>query len=740
MPEWFFPPLFSYDFDAADSPFLLLYPQRLPSEPHMDGGLFVDIYTLHGIWLPCPPGPAMPPSEKWLQLDYLLQKELSRWESGRYVQDPNAEERLRIQKWVPVPGPPSTATVSPTPPNLQVAEALLEWERLLSAIESKLPSSAPSERQREEPLRLEAMEGLYLSKFAKDFLGLSPRPKGWTFVAPGIRTVSEAGLREIYSVEAEDSFRRTVTAWEKGEDWVTLLLPSVKTVPVDVSHVSDRDISSFNDPYGFGMATVGRRAGLYTASADERDGDLVQLLTGGYDPVSGPPTAGTPDSTDIGGPGLGPDDNEPSNKRRKTARGSRGVANLTPEQLERKRANDREAQRAIRERQRLRTEQYEQEIAELKSKQPYQELQGVLRQKEAVEAELAEVKRCLAAIMAMIQPIVGGRGEQPSPSAISTPTTNDAQSRVYTNERPFTSVWSLDGGQPSQPPPEMEMLQQQRYDLAHGLDLGSDRLGLEFLVDPSLKIARIQGGLSGAQDSPQYRHVPMKHDWTAATSMIPGMPVPKLPPPARSTPSSSTSSPNATSAPPKAARDHRPALPLRLLLLNPTASLYSHPLSKVFTDILARFPDLHTLPERVAVLYMMFLFMRWQVSPTEENYLRLPSWFRPVRGQVDRPHPAWYDHIPFPRMREELVKRYEEPGAFPFENFFIPFTTTLSVNWPYEDAYVLLASPTGEELMINPVFEQHLGVEANWTLGEAFERAFPALVGTYNLRRERREG
>ena len=34
----------------------------------------------------------------------------------------------------------------------------------------------------------------------------------------------------------------------------------------------------------------------------------------------------------------------------------------------------------------------------------------MIRQKEAVEAELADVKRCLAAIMAMVQPIVGGGG------------------------------------------------------------------------------------------------------------------------------------------------------------------------------------------------------------------------------------------------------------------------------------------------------------------------------------------
>jgi hypothetical protein len=47
------------------------------------------------------------------------------------------------------------------------------------------------------------------------------------------------------------------------------------------------------------------------------------------DDGSAPPTAGTPSSTD----------GAASAKKRKTARGSRGVANLTPEQLDRKRAN-----------------------------------------------------------------------------------------------------------------------------------------------------------------------------------------------------------------------------------------------------------------------------------------------------------------------------------------------------------------------------------------------------------------
>ncbi|KAK4156681.1 AP-1-like transcription factor [Chaetomidium leptoderma] len=531
----------------------------------------------------------------------------------------------------------------------------------------------------------------------------------------------------------------------------------------------------------------------------------------GEDTVGGgPPSVGTPSSADGGAAFF---------KKRKTGRGSRGVANLTPEQLERKRANDREAQRAIRERQRCRTEQYEREIADLKSTQPYQELQRALREKEAVEAELAEVKRCLTSITAMIQPIIGASagglrddavpvdqpqpyrspGQRHGPPAThpltaptshhpgSTPTSATSPASVGTAHSQQQWQNSLSPVAPPanpdrhRPPasPEMSLLHQQRYGPIYGLELGPDRLGLDFLVDPNVKIAKIQTGVNGARDTPQYHHVPMKHDWTAAISMITG--TQGGPAQTQSVTSSgrlpistaATAATPTTTAPTgplpiyaRVPRNCPPTCPLDSLLLdflserrqraaegvsqteilgprypsvssllNPATSVYSHPLSKVFTDILARFPDLATLPERVAVLYVMFLHMRWQVAPTRENYERLPSWFRPVRQQTDREHPAWYDHLPFPQMRERLAAAYREPGAFPFDNFFIPFTSTLSVNWPYDDAYVLLASPAGDELMINPVFEQHVGVLANWTLGDAFERAFPALGGCFNLKR-----
>lgn len=100
----------------------------------------------------------------------------------------------------------------------------------------------------------------------------------------------------------------------------------------------------------------------------------------------------------------------PSRKRRSSTTGSRGVANLTPAQLAKKRANDREAQRAIRERTKGQIETLERKIQELTSQQPYQDLQDVIRQKETVEAENEDIKRRLSSVVSIIQPLLGLHG------------------------------------------------------------------------------------------------------------------------------------------------------------------------------------------------------------------------------------------------------------------------------------------------------------------------------------------
>lgn len=123
----------------------------------------------------------------------------------------------------------------------------------------------------------------------------------------------------------------------------------------------------------------------------------------------GPSASNSPvpnDSQEVNGNGTG------SNKRKRVGGNSaRGVANLTPQQLERKRANDREAQRAIRERTKQQIDRLNDKIRELESAQPYRDLQAVITQKEAVEAENVEIKRQLAQFINIFRSYIpGGQG------------------------------------------------------------------------------------------------------------------------------------------------------------------------------------------------------------------------------------------------------------------------------------------------------------------------------------------
>jgi Domain of unknown function (DUF3425) len=353
------------------------------------------------------------------------------------------------------------------------------------------------------------------------------------------------------------------------------------------------------------------------------------------------------------------------------------------------------------------------------------------------------------------QPYIQNRPESSPNGNVSTPRSisspNTANGWHYTGTPMVAEIRSST---------QSRALHQQRYDLAHGLTMGPERLGLDFLLDGNQRINRVSNCMNGAPISSGYHHPQMRHEngllmhdhRGSGGNLSPQMDYLM----------SSTGHELAAHAAP--IRNSAPTCPLDNILLDflherqqqaangvetpklvgpayPSVSsllnpaVESHPLSKVFTDILGTFPDLSTLPEKVAVLYIMFLIMRWQISPTQENYDRLPDWVTPRPSQLLTPHPAWIDHLPWPRMRDKLVRDYN-PDEYLFDNFFIPFTTTLSLNWTYEPTDTLLTSVDNEELMINPVFERHLRRLENWSLGPAFAHAFPGLADTYRLKTE----
>lgn len=290
------------------------------------------------------------------------------------------------------------------------------------------------------------------------------------------------------------------------------------------------------------------------------------------------------------------------------------------------------------------------------------------------------------------------------------------------------------------------VLDSQRHHVAHGLDFSvEERLGFNFLLDPSQNVPKVGRLRRSSSENIRATH-------------------PTTPSPLYLQPLSFPTSNRATGAFATPIKNTGPVCPLDSILLdflhnrqreaaqgiprqklvgppypsvssllNPEKGAYSHPVSKVFTDILRTFPDISSLPEQVAVLYTMFLLMRWQIFPTQENYDRLPEWLTPRPTQLLEAHPAWMDYIPWPRMRDRVSTTHQD---YPFENWFIPFTRGLSVNWPYEATDCLLSTGDSDELLINPVFERHMRNLDNWSLGPLFAETYPNLVDTTRIRPE----
>ncbi|CEO59416.1 hypothetical protein PMG11_04092 [Penicillium brasilianum] len=464
-------------------------------------------------------------------------------------------------------------------------------------------------------------------------------------------------------------------------------------------------------------------------------------------------------------------------KRKLNSTSSRGVANLTPDQLAKKRANDRQAQRAIRERTKSHIETLEQQVRDLASQKPVLDLQAALQHNERIRSENRELRQHLKSVMDIIQPLLARPEASDLPPVLTQPRSIPPVSQtppfpesdhINTNNQSTAqgdrlyaeSVTSADTPSPTQsgsasgsrrnshngtlqPAAFRAALDSQRHNIAHGLDLGTEeRLGFNFLLDPSQnvpKVDRLRRSTSenfrSAQPSPAPLFMQQLH--------YPADQIPAYATPIRNSGPTCTLDSILLDFLHNRQREAAEGIPRQKLvgppypsvssLLNPEKSAHSHPLSKVFTDILRTFPDISALPVQVAVLYTMFLLMRWQIYPTQENYDRLPEWLTPRPTQLLQAHPPWMDYVPWPRMRDRLVTSHRD---YPFENWFIPFTRDMDVNWPYEATDCLLSAGDSEELIINPVFERHMRSLSNWSLGPHFAEAYPGLVDTTRIRPE----
>ncbi|CRL29856.1 Protein of unknown function DUF3425 [Penicillium camemberti] len=154
-------------------------------------------------------------------------------------------------------------------------------------------------------------------------------------------------------------------------------------------------------------------------------------------------------------------------------------------------------------------------------------------------------------------------------------------------------------------------------------------------------------------------------------------------------------------------------------LLEPRAvDSTSHAISRVMAEVLTTFPHVN-LPEKLAFMYLMHLTTRWQVSPNDGSYARMPVWLRPTVTQITVPHAAWIDNIPWPRVRDILIQK---PDRYPFAVFSELYSEHVSINWPYGPEDIVV--DTGDGPSLNTIFEKHIQRLSNWVAPRQFREYF----------------
>ncbi|KAI0152595.1 hypothetical protein GGR57DRAFT_469621 [Xylariaceae sp. FL1272] len=147
-------------------------------------------------------------------------------------------------------------------------------------------------------------------------------------------------------------------------------------------------------------------------------------------------------------------------------------------------------------------------------------------------------------------------------------------------------------------------------------------------------------------------------------------------------------------------------------------------ISNVVGDIIRSYHEIDTLPQKIAAFYIMFTLTKWMVWLDEQSWHHLPAWMRPTPVQVSTAHAAWIDRIPWPKARDYLVA---DP-RITLDDFAAAYSTSFSVNWPYEPSLVLIPGTGESRQVINPVFEEHLRQLKNWTVGMVFRDRWPELA------------
>ncbi|KAG9244071.1 hypothetical protein BJ878DRAFT_87194 [Calycina marina] len=130
---------------------------------------------------------------------------------------------------------------------------------------------------------------------------------------------------------------------------------------------------------------------------------------------------------------------------------------------------------------------------------------------------------------------------------------------------------------------------------------------------------------------------------------------------------------------------------------------------------------------KIANLYKSMLLLKYYFNADAKNLENIPSWQRPVNIQKTRKHPIPIDFFPWPALRDHLVRHHNY--YFATQDFSVSYRQHFKFSWPFsfEDTYEYDSET--QTYSLSPLFGQYHRDVTCWALEEVFFKKFPEFVG-----------
>jgi hypothetical protein len=126
------------------------------------------------------------------------------------------------------------------------------------------------------------------------------------------------------------------------------------------------------------------------------------------------------------------------------------------------------------------------------------------------------------------------------------------------------------------------------------------------------------------------------------------------------------------------------------------------------------------IPEKLASFMCMYRFVQWQISPNYGTYQALHEWQAPRPSQLMIPHPAWMDLPPWGKFRDKVIENQEKYDNMEFQN---DYASNLSVNFPHDPMKALIFQDG--QIIVSKMLERHLSDLSNISMKKPFADKYP---------------